>query len=69
VASNRVDPVVPAGRDLSVTVWIVVAVGVGIAVALFLFTFERGVKEPDLGQVSNTWIAEHRFGQSRDTHR
>ena len=51
------------------TVWIVIAVGVGIAVALFIFTFERGVKEPDLGQVSNTWIAEHRFGQSRDTHR
>jgi hypothetical protein len=63
------DSVVPAGRDLSVTVWIVVGVGVGIAVALFVLTWERGTKERDLGQVSNTWIAEHRFGQSRDTHR
>jgi hypothetical protein len=62
-----VDLVVPVGRDLSVTVWIVV--GVGIAVALFLLTWERGVKERDLGQVSSHWIAEHRFGQTRDTHR
>ena len=69
MASNRLDPVVPVGRELSVTVWIVVAVGVGVAVVLFVLTFERGVKERDLGQVSNTWIAEHRFGQSRDTHR
>ena len=51
------------------TVWIVVGVSVGIAVALFLLTWERGAKERDLGQVSHTWIAEHRFGQSRDTQR
>ena len=63
------DPVVPAGRDLSVNVWIIVGVVVGIAVALFVLTWEPGAKERDLGQVSNTWIAEHRFGQSRDTHR
>jgi hypothetical protein len=56
--------VVPV-EGTSVTVWIVV--GVGIVAALVLLMLGRGTKERDLGQVSHHWIAEHRFGQSRDT--
>ena len=40
-----------------------------VAFAVVLVSWYRRDQIPDLGTVSHQWIAEERFGESRDSHR
>jgi len=49
--------------------WILVLVVVAVTVAVAVSFWVRRRDELDLGAVSDQWIAEQRFGASRDPRR
>jgi len=49
--------------------WTVIGVGVVAIVAVVIGLAQRFGVRPDLGSVSDQWVAEHRLSQPRDTQR
>jgi hypothetical protein len=49
--------------------WTVIGVGVVAIIAVVVGLAQRFGVRPDLGSVSDQWVAEHRLSQPRDTQR
>jgi len=50
-------------------VWIVLALCLAGAVVALVNALRRGHRPENLGAVSDSWIAEHRFGPGQDSRR
>jgi hypothetical protein len=50
-------------------VWIVLALFIVGAVVVLINALRRGDRPQNLGAVSDSWIAEHRFGPGQDSRR
>lgn len=51
------------------TVLVIAGVGIAAALVALVTSWSRGGSAPDLGAVSNQWIAEHRLGSGQDSRR
>jgi tetrahydromethanopterin S-methyltransferase subunit F len=56
-------------RSLVIAGWIGFAVGVAVVVVVLATSSRRRYQHPDLGSVSDQWIAEQRLGQGHDPQR